>query len=409
MTDDERARRIAEEWRREESGGSVYASEQETVNGAQKRWIAQFRAKDHAGKVRTYRDTRSTTKKQAQRALLELKKKALANKQVPVSKAMEPQTFAAYIQRWHQVREESGTIRPNTAADQRHYMRMWVELMGEKKIREITTDDVELGLEHLKTARLKGKHRSIQQAFRCLRKALADVRPRLPSNPCDAVDEKPKVAKPKTRAFTPDELMSVLKAVDEPAEGDTYVDETFATLVVVLAHSGMRVNEALGLTWADIDFNHSHVHIRKALVRSTGQGLRRMAPKTETSARKILVGALAIDRLKRLRGTLGAIPHPSGFVFQSDRGTALESDNIRARRWHPLLVRAGIEKTGFHILRHTFASLGLQAGVDVVTISRALGHASVAVTMENYAHFIPGREQEAADAVAQALSGKNAS
>jgi len=67
------------------------------------------------------------------------------------------------------------------------------------------------------------------------------------------------------------------------------------------------------------------------------------------------------------------------------------------------------DTTGFHILRHTYASVVLQAGRDTGKVSKKLGHASPSITLSVYAHFMPGREQEAADAVAQALSGSTAS
>jgi integrase len=72
------------------------------------------------------------------------------------------------------------------------------------------------------------------------------------------------------------------------------------------------------------------------------------------------------------------------------------------RQRHPLLKGLGLETCGFHSLRHTYASIALQKGIDIVTVSRILGHASPAITSGVYSHFLPGREREAADANASA-------
>jgi len=76
MTDDERVKIIAEEWRREEPHGSVSSTDRPAKGGTVRRWYARFRARVYTDKKKTYRDTRSKTKAQPQRALLELKRRA---------------------------------------------------------------------------------------------------------------------------------------------------------------------------------------------------------------------------------------------------------------------------------------------------------------------------------------------
>lgn len=398
--------RIDSEWRREEPHGSVYQTAHKTKGGTEKRWYAQFRARDHAGKLKTYRDTRSRTKKAAQVALLELKKRALANKQPPARLDLGPNTVAEYLDQWHDQRVEEGLIRPNTAVNEKRHVELWKALIGAHELRLLAPDDVEAALTHLQTVKLKGKRRAIQQAFRCLRKALADVRPRLASNPCDAVD-KPTVAKPETRAFTADELRSIIAAADKPRKGCTAVDETFAALVFFLANTGVRIGEALALNWGDVDFEDQTVHIRKTLIVVKGVGARRMEPKTKSAIRSIPLNASTFVRLKAIRGMLGAIPHGTAPVFASERGGPLHVSNASRRGWHPILVELGLEQCGFHRLRHTFASHVLQAGLDIGTVSKMLGHADASITLSVYGHFLPGREREAADAIAAVIDGSH--
>jgi integrase len=103
---------------------------------------------------------------------------------------------------------------------------------------------------------------------------------------------------------------------------------------------------------------------------------------------------------------LGAIPHGTALVFASQRGGPLHGSDLLRRHWHPLLKRLGLKTCGFHRLRHTYASILLQAGLDIATVSGILGHASPAITLGVYSHFLPGRERDAADAIAVALTGR---
>jgi integrase len=406
MNDDKTASRIAEEWRREEPYGSVYRSDHLTKGTTVKRWYAQFRAKDHTGKQKTYRDTRSATKAQAQRALVELKRRAKAAKIPPVPQSTMPETVGAHLTLWHHTRVEEGIIRPTTAPNEARYIKGWTELVGPKRVRDLTPADVEAALFRLQTVTLKGKRRAIQQAYRCLRKALGDFRPRLSANPCDAIDP-PTVPKPKTRAFTPDELRAVLQAVDQPRKGDSVVDETFAALVFFLANTGVRIGEALALTWGDLDLDGGAVHVRKTLTRVKGERPKRTAPKTPAAVRTIPLNTASIKRLRSLRGTFGAIPHNTAPVFISERGGTLHASNLSRRSWHPLLDELSIPRCGFHRLRHSFASATLQAGIDIVTVARILGHSNPSITLSIYGHFLPGREREATDAIA-AIIGEGA-
>ncbi len=117
------------------------------------------------------------------------------------------------------------------------------------------------------------------------------------------------------------------------------------------------------------------------------------------------IGIDLVERLKRLRAQLGAVPMPSRPVFASEDGSWLRSSNVLWRQWHPLLVDAGLETCGFHRLRHTYASAQLHGGIDVTTVSKLLGHADPAITLQTYAHFVPGREDEAPAAFDAFVSG----
>ena len=111
--------------------------------------------------------------------------------------------------------------------------------------------------------------------------------------------------------------------------------------------------------------------------------------------------------MNRLRAHLADLPDSEdALVFATAGGTALDADNLRRRTIKPLMQEAGAPWAAFHTLRHTFASLQLAAGVNVVQVSRALGHHSAAFTLDTYVHLLEGEEAPALD-LADALGGGN--
>ena len=90
-------------------------------------------------------------------------------------------------------------------------------------------------------------------------------------------------------------------------------------------------------------------------------------------------------------------------MFRTRRGTPIRRDNLHARRWKPLLRRAGLPDIRFHDLRHTCATLLLTKGVHPKIVSEMLGHSSESITLDIYSHVIPGLGDAAARAMEDAL------
>jgi integrase len=88
---------------------------------------------------------------------------------------------------------------------------------------------------------------------------------------------------------------------------------------------------------------------------------------------------------------------PDALVFSSSRGTPLDPDTMRRDMLRPLMEEIGMAGAGFHALRHTFASLQLAAGVNILQLSRMLGHHSPAFTLSVYCHLLEGDEAPALD------------
>ena len=161
--------------------------------------------------------------------------------------------------------------------------------------------------------------------------------------------------------------------------------------------TGMRRNEMLGLRWRDVDLEAGRATIEQSL-EQTKTGIRIKGPKTEAGLRTIslpahLCGELRAHRTaqakQRLALGLGRAPDDSTVLATFDGKP--QSPGAITKAWKRALTGVTL-----HSLRHTHASMLIAAGVDILTISRRLGHASVKVTLDTYGHLIHGTDDRAA-------------
>ena len=110
---------------------------------------------------------------------------------------------------------------------------------------------------------------------------------------------------------------------------------------------------------------------------------------------------MATDALQRQRARRAALPHPETFVFLDTTGQPIRRSNFHRRVWAKVLEAAELDDLSlhFHDLRHVCASTLIAAGMDVVTVSALLGHASPATTLSIYSHALPSKMKSTADKV----------
>jgi integrase len=167
-------------------------------------------------------------------------------------------------------------------------------------------------------------------------------------------------------------------------------------LIATLIFGGMRVSEALGLAWQDIDLERGQIHVRGQLDHKSRV---RAATKTASSMRSVVLMP-ALGRMlaeHRLGSMFSADNDP---VFCSNVGTSMNRDNVRSRILRPAVKRAGLAGQGrpvlrTHDLRHCFASLLIAGGADVVFVASQLGHSNPAVTLSTYSHLFDAHEHGA--------------
>jgi integrase len=243
--------------------------------------------------------------------------------------------------------------------------------------------------------------RSVNHTHRVLHKAFGQAMKWgiIPRNPCDATDPpRPKTTEMQT--LTSDQVNTLLEGT---------AGELNQALYLLAVSSGLRLGELLGLRWSDVDFDGKRLFVRRALQQTRG-GLEFVEPKTAKSRRAVMLSTSAIAGLKEHRRqqveerlSLGRAWNDQDLVFPntigepSDPGTA-------STHFQAVLKRLGLPKIRFHDMRHTCASLLLQAGTHPKIVQEMLGHSTITLTMDTYSHSIPSTHTEAADTMENILS-----
>ena len=162
--------------------------------------------------------------------------------------------------------------------------------------------------------------------------------------------------------------------------------------------TGLRRGELLGLKWEDVDLERGALRVRRQASRINGDVVE--APlKTKNAYRTLPLAEDTVSVLKEQRKKVGNSP----WVFPSPNGGPISPDSV-LHMLHRVLKRAGLPKVRFHDLRHTFATLALQNGVDVKTVSGMLGHFSAGFTLDTYAHITSAAQRQAAQTMGSVLS-----
>ena len=163
--------------------------------------------------------------------------------------------------------------------------------------------------------------------------------------------------------------------------------------------TGLRRGELLGLKWQDIDLDSGVIHVRRQVGRIDGK-VQEAPLKTKNAYRNISIGVDAVSILWEKKKQDGG---RSEYVFPSPTGGPMSPDSV-LKMLHRVLERAGLPELRFHDLRHTFATLALQNGVDVKTVSGMLGHFSAGFTLDTYAHVTTAAQKKAAETMGEVLA-----
>ena len=201
----------------------------------------------------------------------------------------------------------------------------------------------------------------------------------------------PKIEKQEMKILKPEDIGAYLREADRRG--------VMAMFYLELC-TGLRKGELTALLWEDLNVEAKTIYVSKQAVGVKGGGVKITRPKTETSIRRIAIPQQAVDLL-----TAEHEKHPdSPYLFTSPvTGKMYHPDSI-VNLHKKILKGAGLEHIRLHDLRHTFATLALQNGVDIKTVSGMLGHYDAGFTLRTYTHATDRMQEQAAATMGALIS-----
>ena len=203
----------------------------------------------------------------------------------------------------------------------------------------------------------------------------------------------------------------IYKKVDD---ANKYLNYCYYCILKVAIATGMRQGEIFGLTWDNVNFATNNIYVKKSL--SQISSTERLSGTKTGKCRNIIIDNYTMRLLKRwcfyqkVFGNRynGIFKNVASLVFTNSIGHYLSATNFSKRYFRPLLKEADLsEKIHFHTLRHTHASMLLAKGVNVQIVSERLGHSSVSITMNIYAHILPTLQDSAKNILENLFHGGN--
>ena len=288
------------------------------------------------------------------------------------------QTYQGYIH--NHIRPNIGEI-PLEKLTSLDLQKFYKKLLTQGRVDRVEAKGQPKGLS-AKTVR--NIHQSLSSALK-----LAQEQRLILTNPAEGC-ALPRVEHQEMKTLTTVQLASFFREARESGVFELYYLE-LAT--------GLRRGELLGLKWEDVDLERGDLRVRRQVSRINGEVVE--APlKTKNAYRTLPLAEDTVSVLKEQRKKVGNSP----WVFPSSNGGPISPDSV-LHMLHRVLKRAGLPKVRFHDLRHTFATLALQNGVDVKTVSGMLGHFSAGFTLDTYAHITSAAQRQAAKTMENVLSG----
>ncbi len=272
------------------------------------------------------------------------------------------------------------------------------ELMGAVKLTNITPRHVQEFNTALRKKELSSRSRQVMG--KALRNAMsmAVKRGYIPRNPADGVSIASGERETELNFWTADEARQFLAS---PAVQDDRLQPCWRFLLA----TGLRRGEVCALRWQDVDLPGKKLTVRQA-VKIDGYKVEIGTPKTRAAIRTV---GLDVETLRILaawrevqRAEMAFVGRKASLVFTEADGSMIHPQTLNGR-FSSVAARSCASAIGLHGLRHTHATLALEAGVPLKVVSERLGHASIPVTADTYQHALEHLQHDAAEAIAAIL------
>jgi integrase len=323
----------------------------------------------------------ATTDEEAESALLDFRRE-LRDGGVP---GRDP-TVRESSKEW--LRVVGGRVKERTATRYEQLLRCHVwPVIGEVRRRKLPPGEIQRVIDQVRETR---SQRTALHVYRVLAEYLAETeRWGLGPNVAKLV-RPPRPERPELKIPTVAETRAIMDAVEGSiAEGPT----------VLAVGCGLRVGESLALRHEDVDLERARLRVTATMHRGG-----RTEPKTARARRTVAMPALVCRYMREQRAAqaerrLASVAWAEeDYVFDRGGGLPMSVEAV-SRRFGQLVERVGLGSVRAHDMRHAYATRLLEAGVHPKVVSEALGHATVAITLDTYSHVLPSMSRTAADAI----------
>ncbi len=301
-----------------------------------------------------------------------------ASKREPAPKKTN---FKKYLEHWRQTYKTSGAVNTQVFRDAKQ--NILLRAFGNTDLEELRPDDVQRFLNE----RAKQVSKTTVKSDWCMLKEVLDSAVSdgiIERNPAkDSRLHNPAPEGKGTSALTIEQLKSIQTAIP------TLEDQRERCLIALLAFTSMRREEALGLRWENVDFEHNTLAIREAIVFPVNKPVLKET-KTKSSERLFPMG-------EELRKILWDCKHESGYVISTKSGDPISSVTYR-RIWASLKSHIELYGASAMNFRTTFATMSIASGVDIRTTQALMGHSTPDMTLKVYTKTEPTRLPAAVEA-----------
>lgn len=319
-------------------------------------------------------------------------------------------TFKELADEWLQLQEDTNDLKPSSLlrmknCTERTYKSLGNTLVVKLSYRKIQSFITSLSKDGVNQNTGKGLSQKTQKHYITF---ISNVM--LYAKKCGIIEHNPcrditfsKSKSKEINVYSLSEMRKMLSLIDEKAPTD------YKLFFNLLAYSGMRRGEVLGLEYKDINFDTSVLTIKRTSNYRSGVGLYTDTPKTKSSYRSLVIQSKLIEIIKQLRDEQREQANKCGELW-------CDTDRLfiawNGKPMHPNTPYTWLKRfckleeipfKGLHSFRHFVATQALTSGVDVKSVSAMLGHSQTSTTLNVYAHAVQETNEKALNSVAQLL------